>query len=146
MTDDIFNLFDKQEQEALRAAVARAESQTSGEIRLHLEDRCKAMVLDRAAFLFEKLQMHETERRNGVLFYLAYKDHKFAILGDAGINAVVPKYFWDDIRDTMKVHFKAGRFLEALVWGIEEAGKQLSQHFPRQANDANELPDDISFG
>ena len=53
-------------------------------------------MLDRAAWVFKKLGMHKTAERNGVLFYLAVDDRKFAIIGDAGINAKVPAGFWDD--------------------------------------------------
>ena len=83
------------------AAISDAESQTSGEIRLHVESRCKADVLDRAAAVFATLGMHKTELRNGVLFYLATTDRQFAILGDGGINAAVPEGFWDGVKDTV---------------------------------------------
>ena len=126
--------------------MADAELDTSGEIRVHIERRCKGEVLDRGAYLFEKLGMHKTVRRNGVLFYLAVDDHKFAILGDAGINAVTPEDFWDRIKENMQEEFRAGRFAEGLEAGIREAGKELKEHFPYLDDDVNELPDDISFG
>lgn len=125
------------------AAIKQAENTTSGEIRLYVEDKCKEDVLDHSAFLFEKLNMHRTELRNGVLFYLAIQDHKFAILGDGGINAKVEKDFWDHIKDEMVVHFKEGRFAEGLETGISMAGKALAEHFPVSDDDVNELSDDI---
>lgn len=76
-------------------AIRVAELNTSGEIRLHVEKHCKEEVLDRAAYIFEKLEMHKTQLRNGVLFYLAVEDKKFAILGDAGINQKVAEDFWE---------------------------------------------------
>jgi uncharacterized membrane protein len=81
-----------------------------------------------------------------VLFYLALKDHKFAILGDAGINSKVPEHFWEDIRDYMTGEFKKGNLALGLAEGIRRAGEQLRTHFPYRANDRNELSDDISFG
>jgi uncharacterized membrane protein len=90
--------------------------------------------------------MHKTEQRNGVLFYVALEDHKFAILGDAGLNAKVPEGFWNDINDTVIALFKEGKYSEGLTKGIIMAGEQLKKHFPFQANDVNELSDDISFG
>ena len=54
-------------------AIRVAETNTSGEIRVHVEKRCKEDVLDRAAYIFKKLGMHKTELRNGVLFYLPLK-------------------------------------------------------------------------
>jgi uncharacterized membrane protein len=90
--------------------------------------------------------MHKTKLRNGVLFYLALEDHKFAILGDAGINNVVQENFWDDIKEHMAAKFKEGKISEGIIEGVKMAGNQLKQHFPIQKNDINELPDDISFG
>lgn len=127
----------------LDAAIKTAEKNTSGEVRLYVEDKCKEDVLDHAAFLFEELEMHKTELRNGVLFYLAMQDHKFAILGDGGINAKVPKDFWENIKEAMLAHFKEGRFAEGLKQGIDMAGKALAEHFPYQDGDINELSDDI---
>ncbi|HOP02949.1 MAG TPA: TPM domain-containing protein [Tenuifilaceae bacterium] len=127
-------------------AVKQAELNTSGEIRIHIEDRCKGNVLDRAADVFAMLKMHKTEQRNGVLFYLALDDKQFAILGDAGINAVVPANFWESIKEEMMAHFKNGEFADGLVKGVEMAGEKLKQHFPYQSDDINELPNDISFG
>ncbi len=138
--------FSNDQKKLIRQAIADAEMDTSGEIRVHIERHCKADVLDRGAYLFEKLGIHKTEKRNGVLFYLAVDDHKFAILGDAGINAVTPEDFWDDIKEKMQAEFIEGRFAEGLAWGIRSAGAQLKEHFPYQDDDVNELPDDISFG
>ena len=127
-------------------AIRVAETNTSGEIRVHIEKHCKEDVLDRAAYIFEKLEMHKTPLRNGVLFYLAFEDHKFAILGDAGINEKVPDNFWEEIKEEMAASFREGKFTEGLSTGIKKAGKQLKQHFPWQEDDVNELSDEISFG
>ncbi len=127
-------------------AIKEAELNTSGEIRVHIESYCKGNVLDRAAYIFKKLKMHKTAQRNGVLFYLAYKDRKFAILGDAGINSKVPDDFWDKIKERMTESFKEGKFTEGLAEGIKESGLHLKKHFPYQSDDVNELSDDISFG
>ena len=123
-----------------------AEKNTSGEIRVHIESRCKGEVLDQAAYIFEKLEIHKTELRNGVLFYLAVDDHKFAILGDVGINQKVPEDFWDSIKESVVAKFKEGLYSEGLAEGIIKAGEQLKEHFPYQDDDVNELSDEISFG
>jgi uncharacterized membrane protein len=140
------HLFTGEQKNKVVNAVKEAELNTSGEIRVHIEKSCPEDVLDRAAFIFEKLKMHKTALRNGVLFYLAINDQKFAILGDGGINAKVPEGFWDDIRKTMTDLFKEGEFAEGLVQGILMSGEQLKSHFPYQSDDVNELSDDISFG
>jgi len=138
--------FTKDERGSIKKAIAEAELNTSGEIRVHVERRCKEIVLDHAAYLFEQLGMHKTQKRNGVLFYLAIDDQKFAILGDAGINAVTPEDFWDKIKERMLTEFKEKRFSGGLETGIRMAGEQMKEHFPYQKDDINELPDDISFG
>ena len=146
MADNIKNFFSEEAKSLIVQEVKNAEKETSGEIRVHVENRCKGDVMDCAAFVFEKLEMHKTELRNGVLFYLAVKDHKFAILGDAGINAVVPDNFWDEVKERMFEDFKEGRFAEGLIQGIQMAGIKLKEFFPYQEDDVNELSDDISFG
>ncbi|PCJ22977.1 MAG: hypothetical protein COA97_12570 [Flavobacteriales bacterium] len=139
-------LFTKEQQQQIVAAVKEAELNTSGEIKVHIDNKCKEDVLDRAAFIFDKLEMQKTELRNGVLIYLAVADKKLAILGDAGINQKVADNFWDSTRDFMINKFKDGQFTEGLAGGIKLAGEQLKQHFPYQSDDVNELSDDISFG
>lgn len=142
----ISDFFNKQEKENITLAIKEAELNTSGEIRVHIEGKCREEVMDRAVYIFEKLGMHKTELRNGVLFYLAVNDHKFAILGDAGINQVVPDDFWDEIKKSMLDFFSEKQFSEGLSRGIKMAGEQLKNHFPYQKDDINELSDEISFG
>jgi uncharacterized membrane protein len=140
--------FSKADDERIVAAIRASELRTSGEIRVHLEDRCAGgdpMV--RAVALFEKLGMTQTEARNGVLFYLAVKDHKFAVLGDKGINDMVPDDFWDQMKTRMEADFRDGQFADGLCTAIAEAGRLLGQHFPYSgARDRNELSDELSIG
>ncbi len=126
-------------------AIKQAETDTSGEIRVHVENHCKGDLMDRAATVFSVLNMHKTALRNGVLFYLAVKDRKFAILGDVGINKVVPADFWEQIKLQVKIQFSNQLFAAGLAEGIVTAGEQLQKHFPYQSDDKNELSDDISF-
>jgi uncharacterized membrane protein len=137
--------FSKEQQAQILGAVKEAEMETSGEVRVHIESSHKGEVLDRASWLFKKMGMHKTAERNGVLFYLAVNDRKFAIIGDAGINAKVPPGFWDDISELLKKNFKEGKFTEGLSEGILLAGEHLKIHFPHRPDDVNELPDEISF-
>jgi uncharacterized membrane protein len=138
--------FTKEEKQRIVEAIREAELNTSGEIRVHIEDQCKVDVLDRAAYIFKTLKMHKTDLRNGVLFYLAMKDRKFAILGDAGINKVTPENFWDDIKEKMLSFFQEGKPADGMAEGISLAGHALKAHFPYKTGDVNELSDEISFG
>lgn len=136
----------RDEEQKVVEAIRSAERQTSGEIRIHIESVCSGTVLDRAAWLFKSLKMDKTDQRNGVLIYLSVKDRKFAIIGDSGINAVVPAGFWDDARDLMTGHFTKGELVEGFVSGIEKVGEKLKEFFPYQKDDLNELSNEISFG
>ena len=144
MSSNIF--LTKEEESHVIQAIKSAESQTSGEIRVHIESVCKGNVLDRAAWLFKSLKMQKTDLRNGVLIYLSTKDRKFAIIGDAGINAVVPAGFWDDVRDLMIGEFTGGNMAKGFVLGIGKVGEKLKEFFPFREGDINELSNEISFG
>jgi len=137
--------FTDEQQAQILAAVKEAELSTSGEVRIHIETNCPEDVLDRAAWIFGKLGMNKTAERNGVLFYLAVNDKKFAVIGDAGINAKVPAEFWNETKELLASNFKQGRFTEGLSEAVILAGKQLKAHFPYTRDDKNELSDEISF-
>ena len=137
--------FSKEEQQKIVAAIKEAELNTSGEIRVHIENHCKKETLERAAEVFYDLKMNQTAARNGILFYLAVKDHKFAVIGDEGINKKVEHDFWNDIKDQMIFNFKENKFADGLVAGILKCGERLKEYFPYQSDDVNELSDEISF-
>lgn len=134
----------EKEEQAVVKAIQEAEKNTSGEIRVHIEKSSEKEPLKRAKEVFLFLKMNETEARNGVLFYLAIEDRTFAILGDQGIDAVVPDDFWNSTKDLVISEFTRGAFGRGLVLGIEEAGKKLKDFFPYLTNDTNELSDEIS--
>lgn len=144
--ESFWKTFTGQHKATLKRAIEVAELGTSGEIRVHIENRCQEEPMDRAAHIFASLKMHKTELRNGVLFYLSVEDKQFVILGDAGIHAVVPSGFWDQITDKVLDYFKDGIITEGLVEGVRLAGEQLKEYFPYREGDINELPDDISWG
>jgi len=139
------SFFTMEQQIQVRNAIKEAEHETSGEIRVHIETNLSGNVLDRAAWMFNRIGMHKTKNRNGVLFYLAVQKKEFAIIGDGGINSKVEKNFWDKIKNILQEHFRKGTYTEGLIEGILMAGMQLKEHFPYQKDDKNELPDEISF-
>ena len=140
-------LFTKAQETAIVNAIKEAETNTSGEIRVHIEPKVKGDdTFKRATEVFNELNMHQTEARNGVLFYLAFDDKQFAILGDKGIDEKVPSNFWESTKNEVINQFKNNNFSEGLVNGILEAGKQLKEFFPYQSDDVNELSDEISKG
>jgi uncharacterized membrane protein len=140
------DFFTSEQQAAITKAIVDAEHETSGEIRVHIENSFKGEVLDRAAYIFKKLGMSRTDHRNGVLIYLAVKKRQYAVIGDKGIHKVVPENFWKHLQHEMLKYFKENQFAEGLIFAISETGEHLKKYFPHQANDKNELPDEISFG
>lgn len=140
------SLFNEEEQLQLRKAIEEAERHTSGELRVCVEKTCSEDVLHRAAEYFHKLNMHHTKHRHGVLIYLATVDRKFAIIGDKGIDKVVPADFWDSTKDVMLQHFKKGELVEGLATGLCLAGEQLEKYFPHSDGiKMNDKPDNIAF-
>lgn len=133
------------EQEKIKQSIEWAEKETSGEIRVCLEKKCKAEVLDRAVACFYDLGMEKTKLRNGVLIYVAYADRKFAIIGDKGINNLIANDFWDTTKNKMLHYFSKGEMAEGISIGIIEVGKQLKAFFPYHDNDTDELSNDIVF-
>jgi uncharacterized membrane protein len=138
-------LFTEEEQEMVTAAIADAEKLTSGEIRIAIEKHCPDDAFARATTYFSKLNMEKTVHRNGVLIYLAHEDHKFAIIGDTGIDKVVPDDFWETTQVAMKAHFASGNFVNGIIAGVSLAGEKLAMFFPYDNGDVNELPNDIIY-
>lgn len=138
--------FDAQQEKQILNAIREAESRTSGEIRVHLANQIEQGLMVDAAEVFDDLGMSKTAARNGVLIYLVPQAHRFAILGDEGINKVVPEGFWDDVRDLMQQHFRRREFAAGIVAAINRVAEKLATYFPHQGEaDENELPDDISY-
>ena len=142
-TEDL--LTSKQEAKIVEA-IRIAEENTSGEIRVHIEEKSEKPPIERAKEVFNSLEMYKTEARNGVLFYINVSRNQFAILGDEGIDHVVPTDFWESTKEIVLKHFKEKKYKKGLTKGIKEAGKQLKKYFPYQLNDSNELPNEISKG
>ncbi len=138
--------FSEEERTLIVNAIRSAEKNTSGEIRVHVDKRCKGDVLDCAARTFSVLKMHKTAARNGVLIYVAIESRKVAIVGDKNINATVPEHFWEDARNLMIEHFQRANYAEGIARAVVKVGEQLKEHFPYCEGDVNELSDEVSFG
>ena len=140
--------FSHEEKEMVVQAIRNAEMQTSGEIRVFMEDRCRFVdPMDRAAEIFFGLKMDQTKDRNGVLVYIAIRDRQLAILGDEGIHKVVGSQFWQKEVREMIDEFHADHYATGIAKVVTEIGEALRSHFPYDGpRDKNELPDDIVFG
>ncbi len=142
----MIRLFTTEQEAAVIAAIQEAEAKTSGEVRVHIEKNCRSDVMKEAVRTFRKLGMHRTAARNGVLIFLAPERREFAIIGDEGINAVVPPGFWNEERDLMGSFFREGLMAEGICAAVAGVGEKLKAHFPIADDDENELPDEISYG
>ncbi|MCH5597433.1 TPM domain-containing protein [Niabella ginsengisoli] len=151
-----FSLFSKnkpdflsnEEKEQVVQAIRDAESRTSGEIRIYMESHCKYVnPVDRASEIFYNLKMDQTSERNGVLLYIAVKDHQLAIFGDEGIYNKTGKEYWHELVSHVLREFNQEHFAAGICQYVYEIGEGLHAYFPYdRATDHNELPDDIIFG
>ena len=142
----MLTFFSEEGEQLVIAAIQEMECRTSGEVRVHIQEHCQGNILDDAARVFRNLKMHETKERNGVLIYIVPERHEFAVIGDKGINERVPEDYWQDVRDIIQAHFKAGTFAEGVATAVERIGEKLAVHFPATNDGQNQLPDDISYG
>lgn len=126
------------------AAIREAERETSGEIRVFVSHRVVDDPVPAAYAVFLRLGMEKTKGRNGVLIFVAPCAQKFAVIGDTAIHSKCGEVFWVEMRDSMAEHFRKAEFTHAIIHGVKKAGALLSQHFPRQPDDENELPDDVA--
>ena len=132
------------EEQEIVDAITDAEKNTSGELRVHLEKGTLDPPIIRAFQVFKELNMHKTKARNGVLIYVGVESHQFAIYGDKGIDEVVSADFWEKTKEKILYHFEKKQFKQGLVEGIKQAGQCLSDFFPYNQEDKNELPNTIS--
>lgn len=135
-----------EEEVMVEEAIAAAEKLTSCEIRVHIQSHCHSEVMDQAVEIFAELNMHKTLLRNGILIFIAIEDHQLAIIGDAGINAVVPENFWEDEKELMISFFRSESYGEGLQAAILQIGEQVAPYFPALPEQDNDLSNEISYG
>ena len=132
--------------EAVRRAITEAEGGTAAEIRVHLDHRCADDPIARAKAVFERLGMHRTSGRHGVLIYVGIAHRKLAIIGDQGIHERVGETYWQGLVTDALAHFRDERPRDGLMHAVAELGAALHRHFPRAPDDRNELSDEVSIG
>ena len=124
-------------------AIREAERKTSGEIRVFISRKSIADPLKAAQGHFVQMGMEKTRQRNGVLIFVAPRTHKFAVVGDVGVQTHCGDTFWTQLAHEMSAHFKKSDFTSGIIHGVRKAGDLLAQHFPRKPGDKNELPDEV---
>ena len=142
---DLESFLNEKEINDLAVIISKAELLTSGEIRLHLEEKCQIDTEARALEVFYSLNMGNTKLKNAVLLYISYGDQKFAICGDKGIHENVSNRFWKSLRNSLRRSFEKKDFFNGISVTIMECGRQLRTYFPYQHDDINELENHVSF-
>jgi len=126
-------------------AIARAEMGTSGEIRVHLShEKIEKDLVGHARGHFERLGMHQTRFRNGILLYVNPKLRKFAIYGDEGIHKKVGPDFWSGLATRVSKHIREKNLTEGIIHAVEALGAALKEHFPAEGPNSNELSNEIT--
>ena len=140
--------FSSEDQSRILETIRKAEKRTSGEIRMFIELKNPLVdPLERAALIFSKLKMEETDHRNAVLLYIATKHKELALYGDKGIHEQVGSEYWKNEVKMMLQHFSENHLVDGIVKCITDIGETLTEKFPYiPTEDKNELPDDIVFG
>jgi len=108
--------------------------------------RLHEAVQERAVRAFYEKGLYRTRDETGILIFISIFEHKVWILGDRGINARIPAASWQELVQILVAGLKGGRAGEALCEVITRCGDELAIHFPRKADDMNELHDEILVG
>ena len=135
---------------AIEQAIKTSETTHVGEIRFVVEGALDGYELfalhsqsarERALDVFSHWRMWDTEHNTGVLIYLLLADRQVEIVADRGIHAKAGSRAWTSICHAMESAFKGGHYQDGALSGIEAVTLQLTEHFPAQAGNRNELPD-----
>lgn len=145
----IYHFFTDDDFLRISETIKENEKTTAGEIRVAIKDDApffgKPDVKQLAEKEFFNLGMDNTRDKTGILIYVNLLIRKFYILADNGIDEKVEQSTWDGIRDEVQKQFKLGYYTEGLIYGLNEVGKILSEHFPIKPDDVNELTNKVEF-
>jgi uncharacterized membrane protein len=135
----------KAESERINSAIKEAERKTSGEIKVVIARHCWGKLEGKAVKIFRQLGLDKTKERNCVLILFIVTNREFLIHGDEAIHERVGQGFWEDIRDKMVAAFRQDEFGEGISEGVSLIGKRLSEYFPYQRGDIDEISDEIIY-
>ncbi len=137
------SLLTPEEEASLVDAIREQEARTSAEIRVCVSYKFILRPERYAWRKFEEIGMCNTRHRNGALIVMMPRMKKVVILGDSGLHAVVPAGYWKEAVAAVVRQMHDADPLDALREGLRRLGDTLSTHWPREAGDVNELPDEI---
>ena len=133
----------------ITAAIAASESRHTAEVRFCVEGALELGELragisprERAIEVFSELRIWDTADNNGILLYLLLADHDIEIVADRAINSCVPESEWRAICSGIEAGFRAERYTDAVIGGIERLSAILEGYFPANGTRRNDLPND----
>ncbi|TYP92755.1 TLP18.3, Psb32 and MOLO-1 founding protein of phosphatase [Fodinibius salinus] len=138
-------LLTEEEEQQIIAAINKTEQKTTGEVRVHIQKQCNGNALEHAARIFHDLGMDATKRKNGVLIYIAFEDHKAAVYAGKGIDKQVQEGYWNDVLNILLTHFKKDEFAKGIQEAISEVAGKLAELYPYEHDDIDELTNEISY-
>jgi uncharacterized membrane protein len=140
--------FSAEDKEQIVESIRMAEKETSGEIRIYVESKNPYVdAIDRAAEIFYKLKMQETDHRNAVLLYVAMDHQELALFADEGIYQKTGADYWNNAVKNMIARFTKDNVSNGIEQCVKQIGETLKETFPyNPTEDKNELPDEIVFG
>ena len=97
----------------------------------------------RAIAIFKAAAERRTAGRTGILIYLSMAEHRAEIVADEAILKVTDEHAWGEAMASLVGEVRQGRPAEGIVAAIERVGTVLAEHFPRSADDVNEIPDKL---
>lgn len=134
-----------EEEQQVVDGIRALEQRTHGEIRIYITSKRVLNPERYAAKAFKRMGMTHTKERNGALIVVMTRRRRFVILGDRGLNEIVPADYWEKIAANMSAHLKEGRRLEALTEGIRTIGDTMAEHWPADGENPDELPNEIAY-
>lgn len=138
------NFLSAEEKKLVEDTIKETERKTSAEIKLVIVRHCWVNIVDKAASIFQKYELHKTKLRNCVLIMLVTANRRFIVFGDEGIDAKVGINFWEDVRDIMECKFREDKFGDGIAEGIRRIGEKLVQFFPGEKGDVNEVSNEVA--
>jgi len=151
---DAMNFLTADQKSEIAEAISKAETMTSGEIRvlvvaassvvpLFSKKERSAALRRRAAKEFEKLGIQNTRDKTGVLILVSLEERMVQVLAGSGINSVVPENTWPAMVQCITEGIKLGNPARGISMAVSDIGKMLSENFPLQSDDSNELPNEV---
>ena len=135
----------EEEKATITSWVTTAEKRTAGEIKVVIVPHSEGYpsVRAHAEEAFQKYGLYKTKDKTGFLLFLSHKEHSIEILADEGINAKIEQGVWNVMVSNLAKDIQSGNICMGICGIVEQAGILLTQHFPIQEGDINELSNEV---